>query len=91
MAKIAQRPTIGLELVIVLDEEETRALDALVGYGDDAFIEAFKEKLGHAYLDDHEDGLRRFFQSIRQNVPLILDRLKKAKEAFNATSSQLPP
>ena len=84
MAKIAQRPKVELELVIVLDEEETRALDALVGYGDDAFIAAFKEKLGKAYLDDHEDGLRRFFQSIRQNVPPILERLKKAKEAFDA-------
>ena len=48
-----------------IDEEELRALDALVGYGDDAFLEVFKEKLGAYYSRDHEAGLRRFFQSIR--------------------------
>ena len=84
MAKIAQRPKVELELVITLDEEETRALDALAGYGDDTFIEAFKEKLGKAYLDSHENGLRRFFRSIRQHVPPILERLQKAKEAFDS-------
>ena len=65
-----------------LDEAELRAIDALVGYGDDAFIEAFKEGLGAAYLRDHEVGLRTFFKSMRQLTPGILSRLDEARKVF---------
>lgn len=65
MATITGKPNIDLRVTITIDEAEARALDALVGYGDDAFIKAFKEKLGECYIRDHEVGLRKFFQDIR--------------------------
>ena len=50
MAQITQKPTVTLDLNFRVTEAEARALNALVGYGDDAFIVAFKEKLGKVYL-----------------------------------------
>jgi len=83
MAIVSKRPTVTLELVFTITEDEARALDALVGYGDDSFIEAFKEKLGKSYLEGHETGLRSFFQSIRTFVPPLLEKAKRARKIFN--------
>jgi hypothetical protein len=88
MAKITQRPRVVLEVQFTIDEEEARALDALVGYGDDAFIAAFKESLGRAYLDGHEDGLRRFFASVREWLPQYLLRANAAREMFDKPLGQ---
>lgn len=83
MAKLALKPTVSMEMLVSLDEEEVRALDALTGYGDDAFIKVFYEKLGSSYMRDHEQGLRRFFQTIRQIVPGYLNDMNKARQVFN--------
>jgi hypothetical protein len=82
MAKITERPHITLHVDFSVNEAEARALDALVGYGDDAFIKQFYEKLGAAYLEQHEAGLRSFFTSVRQFMPHILHRTDKARETF---------
>lgn len=83
MAVITCKPNVAVEIYFKIDEAEARALDALVGYGDDAFILAFKEKLGADYLRDHEDGLRRFFKTIRGFMPQYLDRANAARDAFH--------
>lgn len=84
MAKIESRPTLSVQIVIVLTEPEARALDALVGYGDDAFIKAFYEKLGEAYMKEHEIGLRSLFASIRQLLPPWLSKADAARKSFNS-------
>lgn len=83
MAKrpVYNRITITYESTITLNETEMRALDALVGYGDKAFIEAFKEKLGAAYLRDHESGLISFFANVRQHIVPAISQVEKAREA----------
>ena len=83
MAKISQRATIEATASFVVDEEEMRALDALVGYGFDSFIAAFKKNLGESYMRGHEDGLRRFFEAIRRDIPGILSRTDDAREVFD--------
>lgn len=83
MARLEARPDIGLRVVFSISEEEARALDALVGYGDDEFIKAFKERLGEAYLRNHENGLREFFVSVRKIMPNILHKVDSARQAFN--------
>lgn len=68
---------------IQISECSARALDALVGYGDDAFIEEFKTKLGTDYIRDHVTGLKEFFAQIRSEViPQIrlVDNLRKASK-----------
>ena len=82
MAKLTTTPKIDCRVSLHLNEAELRALDALAGYGVDSFIEAFYEKLGKAYMENHEQGLRDFLQSIREIVPGILSRLDDARKVF---------
>lgn len=83
MAKLEVRPRIDLEIVFSVNEAEARALDALVGYGADAFIKAFYEKLGESYMRDHEAGLRSFLKSITPFISAALHRQDMAEKAFS--------
>lgn len=83
MADIDLKGEIVGRVVFSVSESEARALDALVGYGDDAFVKAFYENLGKAYMQQHEAGLRSLFASIRGKMPAVLSRFTKAREAFN--------
>lgn len=49
---------------LMLSEVEARALEALAGYGADAFLEVFYKHMGKHYLQPHESGLRSLFDSI---------------------------
>lgn len=94
MGRFALRSQITTEALIRLDEVELRALDALAGYGADAFIKVFYEKLGKAYMEQHEAGLRSFLEAIQEEVPRILGQVDRARMAVltkpraNATSEQ---
>jgi hypothetical protein len=86
MAKIIGRPLINGSVTLEITEEEAYALNALVGYGVDPFLKMFYEHMGKAYLEPHEKGLRSLFDSVRGgagSVSFFLDRLKRAREAFN--------
>uniref|UniRef100_A0AAU6VZ03 Uncharacterized protein n=1 Tax=Pseudomonas phage Arace01 TaxID=3138526 RepID=A0AAU6VZ03_9VIRU len=83
MAQITQQPKVEVTTQFTVSELELRALDALAGYGDDAFIHAFYEKLGKAYMQKHEAGLRSFLKSIREIAPGIIHRTDAARKAFN--------
>lgn len=82
MATISVKPKVDVVINFTINEAEARALDALVGYGDDAFIKQFKEFLGDAYIRGHENGLREFFKTIRVFIPPILSRLNDARKTF---------
>ena len=82
MAIITQKPEIKLEAHFKVDESEIRALDGLVGYGDDAFIKQFYDFLGKSYLEPHEQGLRKFFKSIRDQIPQMLGKINDARRVF---------
>lgn len=68
---------------MTLTEAEMRALVAIACYGPDAFVRAFYSQLGEAYLKPNEGGLRSLFRSIDAQVPSLLRRVDKAREAFN--------
>lgn len=82
--KIIAMPKLDLRLVFTVDESEARALEALAGYGDNAFIKVFYEHLGSTYMSKHEDGLRSFLISIREILPIILARQDQARKTFEA-------
>lgn len=82
MAKLTGRTSLELNVTFEVNEEEAHALDALAGYGDNAFVEAFYEKLGKAYMQKHETGLRSFLKSIRDQLPRILARARDAGKVF---------
>jgi hypothetical protein len=81
--RIAQEPRVEVTAALRLTESELRALDALVGYGADAFIKVFYEHMGKHYMQPHEGGLRSLFEMVREQVPTILRRTDAAREAFN--------
>lgn len=80
MAKIVSRPNLEITVCFTVDEAEARALDALAGYGDDAFIKVFYEKLGKAYMEEHEAGLRSFLKSVRSCVRPAIDMVSNARK-----------
>jgi len=84
MATISQQPKVELKVTFQITEAEARAIDGLVGYDFDGFVKAFYTQLGESYLKPHEAGLRTFFESIRNEMPAILDRTDKARKAFQA-------
>lgn len=84
MARVVEQPRVEVKATIELSESELRALEALVGYGTDPFIDVFYHQLGKTYLSPHEAGLRSLFSSIRETVPQILNRADKARQAFTA-------
>lgn len=82
MAAVTLKPTLRVEVHFVVEEVEARALDAMAGYGDDAFVSAFYERLGKAYMEKHEHGLRSFLDSIRKQMPMVLGQIDSARNAF---------
>ncbi|WP_310643440.1 hypothetical protein [Limnohabitans sp.] len=83
MSRLTQRPTLNLEVSIKLTESEVRALDALSGYGADAFLKVFYAQMGRHYMEPHESGLRSLFDTIRTELPPIMKRMRAAKQAFS--------
>jgi len=82
MAKSYCKPTLDVHIHFIVNENEARALDDLAGYGTDAFIEAFYEKLGKTYMEKHEKGLREFLDTIREVVSPGLCKVNDAREAL---------
>jgi hypothetical protein len=56
-------PRVTAKAVMTLDQDELRALDALIGYGVDELIEHFYKQMGKAYLRPCEHGLRSFLKT----------------------------
>ncbi len=63
--KLRVRPTVHFTVEATLTEGDLRALDALAGYGTDAFLKVFYEHMGKHYLQPHERDLRSLFEKIK--------------------------
>lgn len=83
MAVIVSNPEIKVSCTFTVSEQEMRALDALAGYGDEAFIKTFYEKMGTAYLKPHEQGLREFLKSIRSVVAPSINQIDNVRKFIN--------
>lgn len=80
--KITSKQEFHIQLEMT--EEEARALDALVGYGGDTFVEkflpVFYEKMGKHYMKPHEKGLAKLFDNIRVNIGSSLKKIDQARD-----------
>lgn len=83
MPKITLKPQLDVQIHLTLNEAEARALDALIGYGDDAFFKAFAEKLGEHYMKPHEQACRQFFKEARPLLIGALAQLDAARSVFS--------
>jgi hypothetical protein len=79
---VENKPILKAEILVTLSEEEARALEALAGYGDDAFIKAFYERLGKAYMGPHEAGLRSLFANATSKLGSALKKIDAARAAM---------
>lgn len=82
MATVTGTPKLELEITLKISEGELQALNALVGYGNDAFIKTFYEKLGKVYMREHEGHMRSFMDGIRKQAPAILHNVEAARKAY---------
>lgn len=82
MAKTTPHAAIELSLTVTLSESEVRALDALMGYGTDDFLKVFYEKMGKAYMQPNETGLRELFKTLRPQCQEAISRIDAARKAF---------
>lgn len=80
---IKPRFNITTRINIDLDEEEARALEALAGYGTDAFLKVFYEHLGKHYMQPYEAGLKRIFDVFQGDLKSQLNKIDQAKNIFN--------
>jgi hypothetical protein len=81
MAAIEARPTVVLDVLVRLNEQEAGALDALFGYDVEVFLKVFYELMGRAYLEPYEQGLRSLHAS-RGFLSSVLSKAKDARKVF---------
>lgn len=81
MARILLAGKIEAQITLEMTEDEAGALDALVGYGFESFKKVFYEKLGAAYMEPHEAGLRSLFESVRCGTGSVSGFMKRAQDA----------
>jgi hypothetical protein len=80
--RLLQAPRLDVDVKLLLNEKEIRALDALAGYGIKPFLDVFYKHMGRHYLEPHEQGLRSLFEVIQSQLPQILNRADNARKAF---------
>lgn len=80
MAKV-HRAHVKAELTVLLElnESEVRALDGIFGYSVDSFLKVFYEKMGRAYVEPHEKGVRSLHETVRQILAGPIAALDDAK------------
>ena len=81
--RVVFRANVEFKVDLRLTEVEARALDGLTRYGFEAFLKVFKEKLGTAYIRDHEAGLKSFFDTVRSDIIPALHDVDEAKRAIS--------
>lgn len=91
MAKARPTADVDLQIAFTVNEREARALEALVGYGDKAFLETFYKYMGQSYLQPHEKGLISFFATVRASVSGPLQRVNEARDVFAGRKRALTP
>ena len=81
---------IEARATIEFSEGELRALDALIGYGADSFLEVFYSKLGKAYMEPWEPHLRSLFKRLAGPVRGSLSEVDQARRLLQQAGSGKP-
>lgn len=87
MATIWGRPKVELKVALELNEEEAKALEVVMSYNVDQFLEMFYTKMGKTVLEPYEKGLRSLFEA-RGSLALWINRAERAKKEFNVTEGK---
>ena len=69
-------------VILELSECEARALEAIVGYGTRSFLDVFYRSLGRHYLEPHETGVHKLFDTIKSELPPHLHKMDDCRKLF---------
>ena len=85
-----QLKTDNIQSTIVIDSDvwikftakEALLLSDIAGYGAEAFLKVFKEKLGKHYIEQHEEAIFPLFDKLFQELRFHHGKLERVKEAI---------
>ena len=83
--RIFTNSRITMNVSMVLDEAEARALRMMVDYGVPALMDTYRKCLGSA-MNDHVTGLETFFTACRNELPHYLYQLDEARRFLDLKS-----
>jgi hypothetical protein len=87
MAKVTRFSVVtGLTVTLELSEAEVRALDGIFGYDVEIFLKVFKEKMGAAYVEKYEDGVRSLHETIRGTLARPISDIDDARRVLHAAA-----
>lgn len=69
---------VDFSITFTLTKGEAKALEAIAGYGADAFLEVFYQ-LGTSYLKPYETEMRNLFSRISIELPKEISKISKAQ------------
>lgn len=72
----------SLTVTLELTETEVRALDGIFGYSVEQFLKVFYERMGRAYVEKHEAGVRSLHRTVRAAVAGPLSEVEAARTAM---------
>lgn len=75
---------LNITATVQLTEGQLAALEAMAGYGPDAFLKAFYVKLGKHYMKPFERDLRDLFEAIHVQVGPALRRVRETRQKLEA-------
>lgn len=85
MGTFAAKPVMKFTIHAELSEGQARALEAISSYDADDFLKVFYERMGKAYLEPNEAGLRSLFHDVRngpEGITAQLHKIDNARRAF---------
>ena len=83
--KAKLEPSISGNISIVLTEMEARALEGMIAYGPDNFLDMFYSHLGKAYLKEYESGVRKLFLGVQDIISPMLLKIERVRKTLNET------
>ncbi len=71
-----------LTVTLELNEAEARALSGIFGYDVNVFLKVFYERMGKAYVEPYEAGVRSLHQTISGVVSGPIAKIAAARKAM---------
>lgn len=72
----------SLRVTLELNESEVKALSGIFGYNVEHFLKVFYERMGKAYVQPFESGVRSLHKEIRQLMAGPINDIDKARKAL---------
>ncbi|SDQ99360.1 hypothetical protein [Pseudovibrio sp. Tun.PSC04-5.I4] len=88
MAQFKAVATVEAKAIITFGECELRALDAMTGYGIEAFLKVFYAELGEANMRPYEQDLRALFATLNPPVSEALAKVNQARRVLEEASNK---